>query len=72
MTHQESESYARRQVKKKIYGAWMVTEAKFLVPDEGMKSILAEGCRTGPLGSIDWQAEMTTICNCRLFNSGRD
>ncbi len=45
----------------KIYGAWIETEAKFLVPDQGMQSILAEGCRTGPPGYIGWRAEPYAI-----------
>ncbi len=56
----------------KIYGAWMLTEAKFLVPDLGMKSILAEGRSTGPSDYICWRASSTTIYNSRKYNPVRD
>jgi hypothetical protein len=32
-----------------------ITEAKFIVPDGGIKLTPAQGCRSGPPGYIGWQ-----------------
>ncbi len=35
--------------------------------NQGIKSTLALGCRTGPPSFIGWRAGMTTLCHSRLY-----
>ncbi len=41
--------------------------AKFIVPEWGIKSILALGCRTGPPAYVAWRAGTTILCRSQLY-----
>jgi hypothetical protein len=44
------------------------SETKFLVPDWGIKSTVAYGCRTGPPAYVAWQAGMTILCQKSIIS----
>jgi hypothetical protein len=44
-------------------------EAKYLIPDWGMKPATASGCRTGPSAYVAWRAGTTTRRHSQLHPS---
>ncbi len=49
----------------------MYPVAKFIIPDRGLKSTMALGCRNGPPAYVAWRAGTTSLCHCRLYPPGQ-